>query len=219
MDIFKLFFEHDLRLDQLDQRNTGDSPRTGASIEDFMKPDPTYSRFYFTGSRLVDEKFGLNVLENYSEIEQKLDRIFEDFDMVSSNGHHSKLSEAIEKNAIGEAIFISKNEEHSKDPSSLRIGDDSNIGHFKTELKEVLSEGIKVLYKETAHDGFDLHLFSRKNMYEHFFYPIKELVNDSFRFFSINSKRVRSERQFYFETWTLEKPPHGAEEVHRETVL
>jgi hypothetical protein len=51
------------------------------------------------------------------------------------------------------------------------------------------------------------------------FYPLQKLVPETFRFFSINGKKFRTERHFYFETWTLEKPPHGFEEVFPETVL
>lgn len=219
MDIFKLFFEHDLRLDDLSDRNTGKEPRTGSSIEDFMKPDPTYSKFYLTGTRLQEKQFGLNILKKYPEIEERMEEIFKDAKFASAKGSHATLSDALEELSVGEAVLISGEPDSAQDPSILTVGNDSNVGHFKTELREVLARDIKVLYKENAHDGYDLHLFSKKNIYEQLFYPIKELMSDSFRFFSINSKRVRSERQFYFETWTLEKPPHGAEEVLPETVL
>jgi len=83
----------------------------------------------------------------------------------------------------------------------------------------VLKTGTYVIYKEQAHHGYDLHLFSMENIYPALFDALKPLVDDQFRFFSINSKRMGSERHFYFETWTLENPPHGAEEVLPETVL
>ncbi|MDX1619136.1 MAG: hypothetical protein R3224_10150 [Balneolaceae bacterium] len=219
MDIFKLFFEHDLRLDDLTERNTGKEPRTGNSIEAFMKPDPTYSKFYLTGTRLEEERFGLTVLEHYPAIVGVLENLFEKAHLRTAEGTHPTLSEAIDNLNLGEALLISVEPDLDLDPSSLKVEIDSNVGHFKSELREVLGEEIKVLYKENAHDGFDLHLFSKENIYRDLFYPLKELVGDSFRFFSINSKRVRSERQFYFETWSLEHPPHGAEEVLPETVL
>jgi len=219
MDIFKLFFEHDLRLDELSERNTGSEPETGPSLEDFMKPDPTYSKFYLTGTRLEEEQFGLSVLEQYDAIKRRLEGIFKDAGLVSARGEHASLDIALSKIEIGEAILISDEKIPDIDPDLLTVRNNSNVGHFKSELREVLSKGIRVLYKENAHDGFDLHLFSKDNIYEELFYPFKELVSDSFRFFSINGRRVRSERQFYFETWTLEKPPHGAEEVLPETVL
>ena len=218
MEIFKLFFEHDLRLDNLAGRNTGDLPATGGSIEDFLKPDPTYSKFYFSGSRLDTKQFGLTVLDAWPDIERRLTVIFEKFTLDTPGGRYDSLEEALQNVKIGQAILISESgTDH--DPDLLEVRDDSNVGHFKSELAAVLTDDVKVLYKEKAHDGYDLHLFSKENIYSMFFYPFKELLSDSFRFFSINSKRVRSERQFYFETWSLERPPHGAEEVLPETAL
>jgi hypothetical protein len=219
MDIFKLFFEHDLRLDKLRERHTDKEPQTGPSIEDFMKPDLTYSKFYLTGTRLEEEKFGLNILEQYSEIMLCLENIFHDKKFITAYGASSSLGEALQQINVGEAILISEEDDIDFNPPDLHVDRNSNVGHFKEELSEALKEGLLVLYKETAHHGFDLHLFSMANIYEELFYPLKELVGDSFRFFSINNKRVSSERQFYFETWTLENPPHGAEEVFPETVL
>ena len=93
------------------------------------------------------------------------------------------------------------------------------MGHKKEELAHILKTGAYVLYKEQAHHGYDLHLFSMDNIYPTLFEQLKPVVSDEFRFFSINSKRMGSERHFYFETWTLDNPPHGAEEVLAETVL
>ena len=220
MDIFKLFFEHDLRLDDLGERNTGAEPKTGPSIEEFLKPDPTYSKFYLTGTLLDNEpRFGLNILQNYATVEERLEEIFSGFSYATAHGEHESLREAISVIDTGEVVLISVDSDHAKDPSPLHVDPDSNVGHFKSELRDLLTEGMKVLYKENAHHGYDLHLFSEKNIYEQLFYPFRDLVGDTFRFFSINSKRIRSERKFYFETWTLENPPHGAEEVRSETVL
>lgn len=219
MDIFKLFFEHDLRLDKLKERHTDKEPQTELSIEDFMQPDPTYSKFYFTGTRLDEEKFGLNILKHYDDLLICLEEIFKDQNFITAYGTNSSLGEALDQISIGEAILITSETSTGFNPPDLHVDRNSNVGHFKEELSEVLKEGLLVLYKEKAHQGFDLHLFARENIYDKLFYPLKELVSDTFRFFSINNKRISSERQFYFETWTLEKPPHGAEEVFEETVL
>lgn len=219
MDIFKFFFEHDLRLDQLRERHTTEEPETTLSIEDFMKPDPTYTKFYLTGTRIEEEQFGLSILNHFDEILQKLEGVFDDKDFITKEGRFSLLADALNSIKIGDAIIITDQENPSIDLKELQIGDDSNVGHFKSELANALKKGVWVLYKEKAHHGFDLHLFSQRNIKKELFYPLKELVGDSFRFFSINGKRIRSERQFYFETWTLDRPPHGAEEVLPETVL
>lgn len=219
MDIFKLIFEHDLRLDELRERHLDRNiQEVSSSIKDFMKPDPTYSKFYISGTVLDQEVFGLNRLDHISEVMKALSEALGDYNIFLKKSPLS-LEQAIENAQIGWPVFLSKNEEIEWDPKELVVDDESNVGHKKSELAEVLKAGDLVLYKEKAHQGFDLHLFSKKNIYPKLFYPLRELVRDDFRFFSINGKRIRSERQFYFETWTLQKPPHGAEEVFGNTEI
>jgi len=220
MDIFKLFYNHDQRLDKLAKRNTNKTKEVvETSLRDFMTPTPTFSKLYMTGTRLKEEQFGINILTKYDEIIHRLDRVWKDYQIQNQHAPYSTLPEAISATSIGEAMVLSEKENESIDIASLTIDEDSNVGHRKDELREVLLKGHHVLYKEQAHNRFDLHLFSKENIYPRLFDPLKELVDDSFRFFSINSKRMRSEKHFYFETWTLANPPHGAEEVFAETVL
>lgn len=219
MDIFKLIFEHDLRLDALRERHLDrDTPEVSTSIEDFMKPDPTYSKFYISGTVLDEKRFGLSCLKHFSRVLDSLSEAVED-SQVFLNDDSVNLQEAIEVAEIGWPIILTKGEKMKWNQQELMIDDESNVGHKKSELADVLKSGDLVLYKEKAHQGFDLHLFSQENIYPKLFYPIRELVADDFRFFSINGKRIRSERQFYFETWTLQRPPHGAEEVFSETKI
>ncbi|MEX0648646.1 MAG: hypothetical protein WEA56_07765 [Balneolaceae bacterium] len=219
MDIFKLIFEHDLRLDQLRERQTDRSiQETNQSLEAFLKPDPTYSKFYFTGTRLPEPSFGLNQLQSFPSVMKALNDSLNGYHIISENGIIS-FKEALNNAKIGEALILSVNENVSWDFNRLRITSDSNAGHKKEYLAEILQTDDLVLYKENAHHGYDLHLFSRKNIYPRLFNTFRNLVSDSFRYFSINGKRIRSEQKFYFETWTLDRPPHGAEEVFKETVL
>ena len=219
MDIFKLIFEHDLRLDQLKERHTDRSTQdVSSSLEDFMKPDLTYSKFYFTGTRLDEKRFGLNTLASYDDIISHLQSTLASYRIFTGKGYKD-LAEAIQESGIGEPIVLSKFDSVTWDLPELTIDSNSNAGHKKESIAALLKTDDLLLYKEQAHDGFDLHLFSKNNIYRDIFYPLKSLVNDKFRFFSINGKRVRSERKFYFETSTLENPPHGAEEVFEQTVL
>lgn len=219
MDIFKLFFEHDLRLDQLRGRHLDrDEQEVSLSIEDFMKPDPTYSKFYFTGTVLEDQKFGINTISNFHMVLEAIASALDPYHLFYNN-RKMELAEVLERAEIGDAIILTKKEMSVWDAEALKIDSNSNIGHKKAELAEVLEADDLVLYKEHAHNGYDLHLFSRKNIYRDFFYPLQKLVSSDFRFFSINGKRIRSEKHFYFETWTLHRPPHGAEEVFAETTL
>ena len=219
MDIFKLIFEHDLRLDALRERQLDRNiQEVTTTIEDFMKPDPTYSKFYISGTVLENEKFGLNCLNKYSSVMDALSEALDDY-FVFLEDSPLELNKAVDDAQIGWPILLSEKEKIEWDQQELVIDDDSNVGHKKSELAEVLKSGDLVLYKEKAHHGFDLHLFSEKNIYPKLFYSLRELVSEDFRFFSINGKRVRSERQFYFETWTLDRPPHGAEEVFGDTEI
>ena len=217
--ILKLIFHHDQRLDQLAERNAN---RTKDQIEstlaDFMKPDPTYSRLYFTGTDLDNEKFGLNVLSEYKGAISSLEKGLDADSYQTIKGSFDSLDEAISGIELGEVIVVGEGDADF-DISTLHIDSNSNVGHLKSELKEVLEAGFVVVYKEQAKDGFDLHVFSKKNIYPKFFNPLQNMLPDAFRFFSINGKKFRSERHFYFETWTLNRPPHGFEEVFTESVL
>lgn len=220
MDIFKLIFQHDQRLDKLANRNTSETKEeTEASLADFMKPDPTYSKFYLTGTDLSKERFGLNRISGYKKVVEALEKSFHDKKVFTAKGPFNSISKAIDAIDLGEVFVLGSQENTEPDIATLHIDSNSNVGHLKTELKEALENDLIVAYKEQAKDGFDLHIFSKKNVYTKMFYPLQELVPDTFRFFSINGKKFRSERHFYFETWTLDRPPHGFEEVHPETVL
>ncbi|MCP9290835.1 hypothetical protein [Gracilimonas sediminicola] len=219
-DIFKLFFHHDQRLDKLPERTPNKkSDEMESTLEDFMKPDPTYSKFYLTGTDLAQERFGLNMISGYEKVIAALEKAFPDENVFTANGKATSISNAVSVLELGEVFVLAGAESTDLDIESLHIDINSNVGHLKEELKEALEDGHIVVYKEQAKDGFDLHIFSKENIYTDMFYPFQELVPDTFRFFSINGKKFRSERHFYFETWTLDRPPHGFEEVHPESVL
>lgn len=220
MDIFKLFFEHDLRLDQLRERKPGNSgAQVTMSIEDFMKPDPTYSKFYITGTLLTPQpEFGLNRLNGFQQLIQALGEALAGF-KAWRRGESVVFGDALSDLPFEEPLILSGKEDIPASADSLILENGMNINQRKRELADALDRNLLVLYKEKAHHGYDLHLFSKKNIYPQLFYPLRELTDESFRFFSINGKRMRSERMFYFETWTLHRPPHGAEEVFRSTEL
>ncbi|WP_255233435.1 hypothetical protein [Aliifodinibius salipaludis] len=222
MDIFKLFFNHDLRLDKLAKRNANKTKEeVEATLDDFMQPDPTFSKFYITGTLLKDEKFGINVLDKSKAILENLNLVFKNYQFTATtNDSFNSLTNGLTNIQIGEALIISDNDRLPEiDLATLTIDEESKVGHKKDEIRSVIESGAYLLYKEPAHHGFDLHLFSEENIYPRLFEAFKPLVDKEFRFFSINNKRMRSERHFYFETWTLDNPPHGAEEVFSETEI
>lgn len=217
MDLFKLIFEHDLRLDELKERQLDRSVQdVTQSIEDFLKPDPTYSKFYLSGTRMgagdTGHRFGIDRLEKFPQVIQSLEKALGDYAVYYEN-RLTDLKGFADHAEIGNPAILTLQNGGDRDMEPLKIGPDSNVGHRKSELAEVLEQDDLVVYKEPALQGFDVHLFSKKNIYPMLFYPIQELLSDDFRFFSINGKRIQSERKFYFETWTLENPPHGVEEV------
>jgi len=189
------------------------------SLEDFMKPLPTYSRFYLTGTRLDDEQFGLTALDRYEHLLEKLDDIFSDYSLLTESGETESFRQAFEALDAGACAVVYEDTYEGPGPEELELNEEEGLIEKQPLLKKTMEAGGIILYKEKAHHGFDLNVFSGENIYTRFFYPFRELVSDRFRFFSINAKRVNSERKFYFETWTLERPPHGAEEVFPETVL
>jgi hypothetical protein len=222
MEIFKLFFNHDLRLDKLAKRNANKTKEeVETTLEDFMEPDPTYSKFYITGTNLDKKQFGINVLSKNEEILNSLSSVLKNQHVISTtNKSFDSLKEGLEAIRIGEALVISNSDKLPKvDLATLTIDEETKVGHKKDETRTIIESGAYLLYKEPAHHGYDLHLFSEDNIYSHLFEAFKPLVDEEFRFFSINNKRMRSERHFYFETWTLDNPPHGAEEVFPETIL
>ncbi len=219
MDIFKLIYQHDIRLDRLRDRQTDRSiQETSSSIEDFMKPDPTYSKFYFTGTRLDENTFGLNILQRYDAVIDALEEALKEYQLFTISGE-AGLKSALADVEAGNAMVLTKEKKHNWSLEDLSVDNSSNVGHKKEVISRLLETDDLLLYKEQAHNGFDLHLFSKQNIYRNFFYPLQQMVDEEFRFFSMNGKRITSERKFYFETWTLDRPPHGVEEVFPETVL
>lgn len=222
MDIFKLFFNHDLRLAKLAKHNANNRDEEGeAGLQDFMKPDPTYSKFYITGTLLEEKKFGLNTLSKSQKVLVQLQNVFQDKKIITHTGQQFvSVTKALNAISIDETIIIGlENQVLDFELSALPLNTESKIGHTKDKIRALIKTGAFLMYKEPARDGYDLHLFSKENIYDQLFGAFKPLVSEKFRFFSINNKRMRSKQHFYFETWTLDNPPHGAEEVFPETVL
>ncbi len=215
--LFKLIFLHDQRLDELAERGAG--IKENSTLEDFLRPDPTYSKLYFTGTDMRTEKFGLSVLNSYERIVSVLENGLQPCQFFTASQKFNSLSDAISSLEIGDVIVAGNDESVIQEIPKLQLDENSNVGHIKSELKSMLQKDDVIIFKEKSHDGFDLHMFSKNNIYTNFFYGLQKMVPDHMRFFSINGKRVRSERFFYFETWTLNQPPHGFEEVFPESVL
>lgn len=216
MTLFKLIFEHDMVLEPVGQPKSSREP---SSLEDFLKPTATYSRFYLSATDLQTNEFGLSASKDYENLLGAFKTgIGNVVDYIISDGNTvSTLEDAIENVGEDGAIVVRKNDADTKPFPA--IGADGSFRDHINELTDILNAGHHVLFLVKAHHGFDLHLFSKKNIYRDFFYPFKELIRPDMRFFSINGKRAKSERLFYFESWSLQRPPHGFEEVFEDTAF
>jgi hypothetical protein len=215
MDLFKLLFEHDMLLDE-----GGSSPSGKQStLEDFLKPQPTFSRFYFSGTVLDERLFGLDQLQHFNEIIQGIDNALGK-PMYSLKGGRQMhgLQNVLEVSSVSDAFVVAHGMQVPP-VDDLQLGIQTGVRQKLPLLRSLLSAGHIIIFIEKTDDGCDLHLFSRENIYPAFFRELKPLVGSGFRFFSINGKRAKSDRLFFFETWTLDRPPHGFEEVFQETVL
>ncbi|MCC5927425.1 MAG: hypothetical protein JJU41_12785 [Bacteroidetes bacterium] len=216
MTLFKLIFEHDMVLEPVGQPK---SPKRESSLEEFLKPVPTYSRFYFSATDLTRQAFGLSASDDFNSLMHAFEKGIGEIKsyLLSDGTVCSTLHEALDRVGDGGAIVLIKGDDIVKpfpaiDPSG-------SFRDYIPELTNILDKGHLVLFKVKAHHGFDLHVFSRANIYRDFFYAFKPLIRPDLRFFSINGKRAKSERLFYFETWSLHQPPHGFEEVFHDTAF
>lgn len=189
-----------------------------SSLEDFLKPTPTYSQFYLSATDMKEQKFGFNAVSHFPKmLEAFIDGIGEATYVTSQHQRFDTLEEALSNTEVGSAIVIQKSEVEAAPFADLETAE--SFRERLGELTEILDRGDMVLFKVRAHHGFDLQLYSKKNIYRDFFYAYKPLIASDFRFFSINGKRMKSERFLYFETWSLDRPPHGFEEVLPDTTF
>lgn len=217
MTLFKLIFEHDMVLEPV---GTVKSKHESSTLEDFLKPKQTYSRFYFSATDLELQKFGLSASEDYEKMLQAFTSALGSVTYTLFDGSETDNIEiAISSVPEGGAIIITPENILSKCAPFPVLKPSETFREQITELTERLNSGHLVFFVVKAHHGYDLHLFAKKNIYRDFFYAFKPLIRENFRFFSINGKRAKSERLFYFETWSLERLPHGFEEVQIDTAF
>lgn len=214
MDIFKLIFHHDLLVEQLegaDQNRT--IAKDSLSLEDFMKPMPTYSRFYLSGTELTNERFALSSLKKTEAIQSNLDEVFSA--LAPQQFVNESFSQQLESCDLNTGFVVHTT---SKDAYESALTGKEYVREYGTAIKKVIEKGDIAVFKVSATHGYDIQLFSMKNIYAELFYALKLLLSSDFRLFSINGKRLTSDRIFYFETYALHKPPHGVEEVFPETM-
>jgi hypothetical protein len=217
MDIFKLIFHHDLLVEQLEGNEQNRTiAKASLSLEDFMKPMPQYSRFYLSGTELNHQKFGLSALDSFSAIIRELDTLFQEYS-IFTNGVIQKISfgQMLEVLPTNSGFSLSKKETPNY---ILDLSGKEYIREYGKEIRTILEAGDIAIFKIESNDGFDIQIYTMINLYKELFYSLKSLLQPNFRLFSINGKKLTSDRLFYFETYSLMNPPHGVEEVFEGTV-
>ncbi|MDR9387439.1 MAG: hypothetical protein RI513_00340 [Balneolaceae bacterium] len=231
MYILKWIFDHDLRLHDLSHpplSQSGDdssqSNMSERSLEDFLSPDPTYSRFYFSATNLEVEHFGLSIYPHVEGFFGGLEDHVHPKTFWTTRGVHRSIHQAIQSLYHGQCLIMTPtNVEVNADiMRSMSITSGEEPTKHRALLGEQLKKGHVVLFKEQSHHGYDVQMYTPQNIYGDLFAFMKTLAfqdpeQTPTRLFSINAKRMRSERQFYFEMWTLDQPPHGFEEVFPNT--
>jgi hypothetical protein len=217
MDIFKLIFHHDLLVEQLEGNEQNRTiAKASLSLEDFMKPMPQYSRFYLSGTEINHQKFGLSALDSFSAIIRELDTLFQEYS-IFTNGEIQKISfgQMLEVLPTNSGFSLSKKETPNY---ILDLSGKEYIREYGKEIRTILEAGDIAIFKIESNDGFDIQIYTMINLYKELFYSLKSLLQPNFRLFSINGKKLTSDRLFYFETYSLMNPPHGVEEVFEGTV-
>lgn len=215
MTLFKLVFEHDMVLNPVESAEKRGAP---SSLEDFLKPIQTYSMFYFSATDMQHMHFGLNAVAEGNKLIGSLETGLGASGFLLSNGARVEtLTDALAQTNQGGAIVVIKNETVVEPFKDMEEGE--SFRDRIPELRQLLDKGHLLILKIPAHHGFDIQLYSRENIYRSFFYQFKPMISNEFRFFSINGKKMKSERFLYFETWSLQRPPHGFEEVFEDTAF
>ncbi|MDG5767896.1 hypothetical protein QA596_10500 [Balneolales bacterium ANBcel1] len=296
MDILKIIFEHDMTLEHLSGNSDPRNSNREATLESFFHPQQTYNRYYFTGTRLPEQRFGFNALHAFPELLERLDQLItprkprdpahfgnithdtgrtapgatsgdsvkpgsipnpnavqnadKSPDMSSTAQHaagspatgtspgsgsgytqndwywhhtngtrYSSLSQAFQNLKPAEVLVGGTHHPDKQAMAAMEADPQTGLRERFKPLTHLLDNDHPVFIAEKAHHGTDLHLFSRHNLYEPIFNTFRDATGPGLRYFSINGKRVSGERHFYFETWTLNRPPHGFQEVTKEARL
>lgn len=221
MHILKLIFEHDIPLDRMDQ--SPDERRQASkemTLEDFMRPVPIFSHFYISSSDMGGQEpsFGLSTHPMVEEIVEAVGTHIGREVWITSLAETANFQDAVKLLQIGEATIAPMGGGASE---QMTVAPSNNSGEpgVVSALYDLIRDKSIVAFKEKAHHGWDLHIYSLINIYPALFGALKPFIGENSRLFSMNGKRIRSERLYYFETWTLDNPPHGAEEVFDYTVI
>ncbi len=232
--LLKLVFFHDQRIEELASSSSNSSKIDSDVLSLFTKPDPIYSRLFFMGSDLTSNRYGINLLDGYPSIVTIIEKLYT-LPLQLEWSNKQGISDWMQDAPMDAYLrLVRKSKDRITSPTNVldtsltkdipATGNKNleQVWGYEVEasvIHRLLMKDEVILVKRAAMDGYDIDLFSKRNPYIDFFYPLQSLLPDAFRFFSINGKRVHSKEALYFEQTRLYKPPHGFEEVHPESVL
>lgn len=222
MDILKICFHHDLPINDLDQSSDKAQVKQEADpLAAFMRPDPTYSLLWFTGTRIDGQQaqLGLQVLGHFPRIQEQIAAALGDLHLIQpkEGKKYSSVKDFVGRAEINECLLLANQafDYPPLPPTGLNFG----LSNYKSLLADCMRVGFVVLVKAPHKNGFDLMLHANQNLYGRFFEPFKSLSGgQDLRIFSINLKRMDKERKLFFELHNVQNPPHGAEEIVPESV-
>lgn len=232
--LLKLVFFHDQRMEDLTSSSSDNSKDDNDVLSLFSKPDPTYSRLFFMGSDLANNRYGINLLDAFPSVVSIFEHLYTlppTLQWSDGQGIRTWIDNApmdAYLKLVPKSIYGIQSS-GTDTITSLKINNPAiaKSNHEKAwgyelepiVLRRLLMKDEVILVKRAAFDGHDIDLYSKQNPYIDFFYPLKSLLPDAYRFFSINGKRIHNKEALFFEQTRLYKPPHGFEEVHPESVL
>ncbi|MDV7391376.1 hypothetical protein RZS08_08495, partial [Arthrospira platensis SPKY1] len=197
----------DLSINELDTPK----PSTAQTEEDrlaaFLRPDPTYSLLWFSGTRIQDGKaqLGLQTLGHFPSIRTQIAQALGDLHLIQpqEGSRYDSITHFIDAAPVNKTLILAN--QAFDFPPLPPTGLDFSLSNYKSLLADCLRVGFVVLTKAPHQHGFDLMLNSHTNLYTRFFEPFKSLLPTSdLRIFSINLKRMDSERKLYFELHSVE---------------
>lgn len=205
-DIIKYFYEEPASLETLVPDDDADARRQQSSpmtLEAFMHA-PRYYRGYLSGSSLAQSTVGLTAIRRRETL---LDLLME----IRSGRPLAVWMIDGKEPARDPALLVDRADEVLVAVFGSAPLDLSTVAALAAEqrrhalgfLRNVLDEGMPVLFPEAAHDGHDWSVFSPFPMLNSVRRALERIAAPDLRTFAIPHIRARSEEKFYFEQYDI----------------
>ena len=222
MDIVKVFIEEPTGLDVLVRDDDPDAHRRDlelGSLDALLEGtafESDYARAYLAGTHLgPPHRIGLTALSDAEAYVQPLltwagDRTWTH---LGANGQTTGLLPAEAAAHLRQPDGTAALTVGPVDRLQLATAASGPRRDALPALRTLLDEGAAVLLPESAHDGFDWSLFTRRPLRESLINALSKHPAGTARRFILPYQNARSEHAFYFEQWQLDALPDYVEEV------